>query len=159
MFLIYFLNIGCDFKPIYQQSKFTNILCEIKVANTKDESKEYEEIFKNKMQSSLCLNPSKQPKYVLAWDIIRSKIELIGTEANRTVRYELNLKITFSLIETSNGKTVFSDTINSGSEYNILEDEIISTLASEKSAEEMIVKNLNNVIIDKIYMFAQSHEN
>ena len=111
------------------------------------------------MQSSLCLTPKNPPKYFLNWKINKTKTELIGSGSNRTIRYELSLKTEYTITNSKDGKVIFKDMVYSSSEYNVLEDQIISTLASEKATEEMIVKNIKIIILNKIYLFAENNEN
>ena len=151
--------MSCNFKPIYQEQTFLDLLCEIKIADTRPESKHYEELFKNELNNYICSNSSSPKKYLLNWLITKSKSELIGSNSNRTVRYEMKLTTSFSLIHIADNKTLYSDTVYSSSEYNVLEDEIISTLASEKNTEELIVKNLKEIILNKIYLYAVNNEN
>ena len=151
--------LGCNFKPMYQEQTFLDFLCEIKIADTQPGSKHYEESFKNELNNSICPNSSKPKKYLLNWIITKSKTELIGSNTNRTVRYEIKLTTSFSLKNIADNKNIYNDTVYSSSEYNVLEDAIISTLASEKYTEELIVKNLKEIIFNKIYLYAVNNEN
>ena len=151
--------MGCNFKPMYEEKVFITSLCEIKVAKARDESKHYEEMFKNELENSLCPSFTKSKKYLLNWEIAKNKTELIGSNTNRTVRYETKLNISFSLININKNEILYNDTAYSSSEYNVLEDEIISTLASEKNTEEIIIKNLKEIILNKIYLYMVNNEN
>ncbi len=144
---------------MYQGKTFLDSLCKIKIADTSSQSKHYEEIFKNELNNTICPNSSNPKKYLLNWLITKNKTELIGSNTNRTVRYEIKLTTSFSLINIDDNKTVYSDTVYSSSEYNVLEDEIISTLASEKNTEELIAKNLKEIILNKIYLYIVNNEN
>ena len=151
--------MGCNFKPMYEEKVFLTSLCEIKVAKARDESKHYEEMFKNELENSLCPSFTKSKKYLFNWEITKNKSELIGSNTNRTLRYETKLNISFSLININNNEILYNDKAYSSSEYNVLEDEIISTLASEKNTEEIIIKNLKEIILNKIYLYMVNNEN
>ena len=151
--------MGCNFKPMYEEKVFITSLCEIKVAKARAESKHYEELFKNELENSLCPSFARSKKYLLNWEITKNKNELIGSNTNRAVRYETKLNLSFSLINIKNNKIIYNDTAYSSSEYNVLEDEIISTLASEKNTEEIIIKNLKEIILNKIYLYMANNEN
>ena len=156
---IFLLNLGCNLQPLYRTSHISEILCNIRVSDTKAESNHYEEIFKNEMQNSLCDQPQDSAKYLLRWNITKNKNQLIGSKDNKTVRYKIILSIQYELINMSNNKALYADKTYSSAEYNVLEDEMVSTIASEKFSEEIIAKNLTNIILDKIYLFMANNEN
>ena len=166
LYKINFISIGlflfilsCNLRPLYEESNFKNNLCDIKVSQTKPESKHYEELFKNEMENSLCSYPKNSSKYLLQWDITKSKEELIGSDTNKTIRYQLKLSIEYKLVDIINRKTLFKDSIYSSAEYNILEDEMLSTIASEQFNEAISTRNLTNIIKNKIYLFMVNNEN
>jgi len=156
---IFLLNLGCNLQPLYKTSHISEILCNIKVSDAKAESNYYEEIFKNEMQNSLCDLQQDSPKYLLRWNITKSKSQLIGSKDNKTVRYKIILSIKYELTDMINNKALYADNTYSSAEYNVLEDEMVSTIASEKFSEEVIAKNLTNIILDKIYLFMSNNEN
>ena len=111
------------------------------------------------MQNSLCDLQQDSPKYLLRWNITKSKSQLIGSKDNKTVRYKIILSIKYELTDMINNKALYADNTYSSAEYNVLEDEMVSTIASEKFSEEVIAKNLTNIILDKIYLFMSNNEN
>tara|TARA_B100000686_G_scaffold354825_1_gene467498 strand:- start:11513 stop:12043 length:531 start_codon:yes stop_codon:yes gene_type:complete len=156
---LFLFILSCNLKPLYEEYNFEKTLCNIKVSQSKPESAHYEEIFKNEMENSLCAYANNSAKYVLQWNITKSKEELIGSDTNKTIRYQLKLSIEYALVNIINKKVLYKDTIYSSAEYNILEDEMLSTIASEQFNEAITAKNLTNIIKDKIYLFMVNNEN
>ena len=157
IFLLIF-SYGCNLNPIYNKS-FSNILCSIQVDNPKQESKHYEEEFKYEMEIALCSYTAKTTKYILEWDITKSSTELIRAETEKTRRYDIKLVLNYKIILLSENKTLYSDSVYSTAAHNIFEDEILSGMASKKSNDLYIVKELTNIIINKIYIFMEKYEN
>ena len=157
IFLLIF-SYGCNLNPIYNKS-FSNILCSIQVDNPKQESKHYEEAFKYEMEIALCPTLAKKAKYILEWNITKSSTELIKAELEKTRRYDIKLVLNYKIKLLSKNKTIYSDKIYSTAAHNIFEDEILSGMASKKSNDLYIVKELTNIIINKIYIFMEKYEN
>lgn len=153
------LILSCNLQPLYKTSNISKSLCDIKISDTKAESTHYEEIFKNKMQNTLCSLPQNSAKYLLLWEIAKNKEELIGSGDNKIIRYQMKLSVKYELIDIINNNTLYKDEVYSNAEYNVLEDEMVSTIASEKFSESIIAKNLTSIIIDKIYLFMANNEN
>ena len=85
--------------------------------------------------------------------------ELIKSESNTIKRYEATLIVNFSIHDISSDNIIYSDTIESKGAYNILDDEIISTLASQKSIDSQIAIIAARLTLDKIHLFMLKDEN
>jgi hypothetical protein len=97
---------------------------------------------------------------MLEWDITKSYRELIKSEStNTTKRYEETLLIKFSIYNIENKDINYSDTVTSKGAYNILEDEAISTLASNIAIESQIAIIAAKLTLDKIHLFMLKNEN
>ena len=149
-FILFF--VGCQFEPVYKNQNIISELCSIKVKNVKSTAKIYEINFKNDLEYILCDKKPNETKYILDWRIERSFKELIKSESNFTRRFEESLKVTFSISDVSNN-TIYTDSIISKGAYNMLEDEIVSTIASKNSVSYLIATNAARLVLDKIYLF------
>ena len=134
-------------------------MCSIEVANPIQESKHYEEAFKHEMEIALCPSSIKTTKYILEWNITKTNTELIRAEGEKTRRYDRKLMLNYKIKLLSKDKTIYSDSVYSSAANNIFEDEILSGMASEKSNDIYIIKELTSLIINKIYLFMEKYEN
>ena len=157
--LIISLFFSCQFKPVYM-SKNTGVkLCSIKVDEERKSAELYEIDFKKELESIICTKTINGPNYSLKWDIEKTYRELIKSESNTTKRYEETLIINFSIYHIKNESLIYSDKVFVKGAYNILEDEIVSTLASKKSVELQIAIIGARLTLDKIHLFMLKDEN
>ncbi len=157
--LIISLFFSCQFKPVYM-SKNTGVkLCSIKVDEERKSAELYEIDFKKELESILCTKIINGPNYYLKWDIKKTYRELIKSESNTTKRYEETLIINFSIYHIKNESLIYSDKVSVKGAYNILEEEIISTLASKKSVELQIAIIGARLTLAKIHLFMLKDEN
>ena len=141
-------------------SKNTGVkLCSIKVEEERKSAELYEIDFKKELESILCTKIINGPNYSLKWDIEKTYRELIKSESNTTKRYEETLVINFSIYHIKNESLIYSDKVLVKGAYNILEEEIISTLASKKSVELQIAIIGARLTLDKIHLFMLKDEN
>jgi len=141
-------------------SKNTDVkLCSILVEEERKTAALYEIAFKKELESILCTKKINEVNYYLKWDIKKDYRELIKSESNTTRRYEETLSINFSIYHIKNESLIYSDKIAAKGAYNILEDEIISTLASTKSVELQIAIIGARLTLDKIHLFMLKDEN
>ena len=141
-------------------SKNTDVkLCSIKVDEERKSAELYEIDFKKELESILCTKIINGPNYSLKWDIEKTYRELIKSESNTTKRYEETLVINFSIYHIKNESLIYSDKVSVKGAYNILEEEIISTLASKKSVELQIAIIGARLTLDKIHLFMLKDEN
>ena len=141
-------------------SKNTGVkLCSIKVEEERKSAELYEIDFKKELESIICTKTINGPNYSLKWDIEKTYRELIKSESNTTKRYEETLIINFSIYHIKNESLIYSDKVFVKGAYNILEDEIVSTLASKKSVELQIAIIGARLTLDKIHLFMLKDEN
>ena len=145
--------IGCQFTPIYKSNNIIPELCSIEVKNEKNSAPLYEIKFKNELQYILCDSNNNNIKYELNWEIARNYRELIKSESNFTRRYEETFLVKFSISNIENNNIIYSDSIISKGAYNMLEDEIVSTIASKNSVSYHIATNAARLVLDKIFLF------
>ena len=157
--LIISLLFSCQFKPVYMSENIGLKLCSIKVEDEKKSAQLYEIDFKKELESILCTKTINTANYYLKWAIKNNYRELIKSESNTTKRYEETLIINFSIYAIESDSIIYSDTVTSKGAYNILEDEIISTLASKKSVELQIAIIAARLTLDKIHLFMLKNEN
>ena len=154
------LLFSCQFDPVYMSGNYSNRLCSIGVADESNSAKLYEIEFKNELKSILCTKKSGPTNYILEWVITKSYRELIKSEStNTTKRYEETLLIQFSIYNIDNKAINYTDTVSSKGAYNILEDEVLSTLASQVSTESQIATIAAKLTLDKIHLFMLKNEN
>jgi len=135
-------------------------LCNISVDDERKSAGLYELEYKNELISILCTKQLAPPIYMLEWNIAKTYRELIKSEStNATKRYEVTLLINFSIYNIENKDINYTDTVTSKGAYNILEDEIISTLASNTAIESQIAILGAKLTLDKIYLFMLKNEN
>ena len=141
-------------------SKNTSVkLCSIKVDDERKTAELYEIDFKKELESILCSKKMNAANYYLKWHIKKNYRELIKSESNTAKRYEETLIINFSIYHIKSESIIYSDSVSAKGAYNILEDEIISTLASKKSVELQIAINAARLTLDKIHLFMLKNEN
>ena len=141
-------------------SKNTGVkLCSIKVEEERKSAELYEIDFKKELESILCTKIINGPNYSLKWDIEKTYRELIKSESNTTKRYEETLVINFSIYHIKNESLIYSDKVSVKGAYNILEEEIISTLASKKSVVLQTAIIGARLTLDKIHLFMLKDEN
>ncbi|MFP6779073.1 MAG: hypothetical protein VB916_02180 [Alphaproteobacteria bacterium] len=128
-------------------------LCSINVNNEENSAPLYEIKFKNELKYILCDSNNSNIKYILDWEIQRNYRELIKSESNFTRRYEEIFLVRFSLVNIENNNVIYTDSVTSKGAYNLLEDEIISTIASKNSVSFHIATNAARLVLDKIYLF------
>ena len=145
--------IGCQFTPVYKNINVIPELCSIEVKNEKNSAPLYEIKFKNELQYILCDSNNNNIKYELNWEIERNYRELIKSESNFTRRYEETFLVKFSISNIENNNIIYSDSIISKGAYNMLEDEIVSTIASKNSVSYYIATNAARLVLDKIFLF------
>ena len=150
---------SCQFNPVYMSNNLENKLCTIAVNDERKSAGLYEIEFKNELISILCEKKSIPPIYILKWDITKSYRELIKSESNTTKRYEETLLINFSIYNIENKTIIYTDTVSSKGAYNVLEDEVISTLASSIAIESQIAIIGAKLTLDKIHLFMLKNEN
>jgi len=150
---------SCQFSPVYKSANLGLKLCSIKVNDERSSAELYEIVFKNELKSILCTTNMSSPLYAIKWNITKSYRELIKSESNTAKRYEETLLINFSIYNIENNALVYNDTVSSKGAYTILEDEIISTLASNKAIESQIAISAARLTLDKIYLFMLKNEN
>ena len=145
--------MGCQFTPVYKNNNIIPELCSIDVKNEKNSAPLYEIKFKNEWQYILCDSNNSNIKYELSWEIVRNYRELIKSESNYTRRYEETFLVKFSLSNIENNNIIYSDSVTSKGAYNMLENEIVSTIASKNSVIYHIATNAAGLVLDKIYLF------
>jgi hypothetical protein len=150
---------SCQFKPVYKSENINFKLCSIKVDNEKNPAALYEITFKNELKSILCTKQISKANYFLKWTITKNYRELIKSESNSTRRYEETLRIKFAIFDSKNNTIVYSDIVAARGAYNVLEDELISTIASKKAVELQIATIAARLILDKIHLFMLKNEN
>ena len=151
---------SCQFKPVYMSDNLEGKLCAISVNDERKSAGLYELEFKNELMSILCTKTLAPPIYILNWDIKKTYRELIKSEStNTTNRYEETLLINFSIYTIENKTIIYADTVSSLGAYNVLEDEIISTLASNIAIESQIAVIGAKLVLDKIHLFMLKNEN
>jgi hypothetical protein len=151
---------SCQFNPVYMSDNIEDKLCAISVNDERKSAELYEIEFKNELISILCTKTLVPPIYILEWGIKKTYRELIKSEStNTTKRYEETLLINFSIYNIENKTIVYADTISSKGAYNVLEDEVISTLASNMAIESQIAIIGAKLVLDKIHLFMLKNEN
>lgn len=159
--LLIFLPIlfSCQFTPVYQSSNLNSNLCALKVEREKNAAPLYEIDFKNELSSILCTTKQESYDYVLKWKIKKYNRELIKSETNTTRRYEETIEVVFSIFNLDTNTEIYNDKITSKGAYNILEDEIISTISSRKSLESQLAISAARLTLDKINLYMIEYEN
>ena len=157
--IVIFLLCSCQFRPVYLSDNTKNILCSIKVENETNSALLYEMDYKNELKSILCTNKSEETNLLLKWSITKRYRELIKSESNTITRYEATLTVDFVIYDISSDNIIYSNTVESKGAYNILEDEIISTLASQKSIDSHIAVIAARLTLDKIHLYMLKDEN
>ncbi len=150
---------SCQFKSVYKSENINFKLCSIKVDNEKNPATLYEVIFKNELKSILCTTKISKTNYFLKWTITKNYRELIKSESNLTRRYEETLLINFAIFDSRNNTSVYSDIVAARGAYNVLEDALISTIASKKAVELQIATIAARLTLDKIHLFMLKNEN
>jgi len=150
---------SCQFKSVYKSENINFKLCSIKVDNEKNPATLYEVIFKNELKSILCTTKISKTNYFLKWTITKNYRELIKSESNSTRRYEETLLIKFTIFDSKNNTSVYSDIVAARGAYNVLEDALISTIASKKAVELQIATIAARLTLDKIHLFMLKNEN
>ena len=150
---------ACQFKSVYKSENINFKLCSIKVDNEKNPATLYEVIFKNELKSILCTTKISKTNYFLKWTITKNYRELIKSESNSTRRYEETLLIKFTIFDSKNNTSVYSDIVAARGAYNVLEDALISTIASKKAVELQIATIAARLTLDKIHLFMLKNEN
>ena len=56
-------------------------------------------------------------------------------------------------MDTYTKEVIYADSIKSLGAYNILEDEVVSTMASKESVNSNISLNAARLVLDKLYLF------
>ena len=149
---------SCHFKPLYKSNNLNSKLCSIKVESERNAAPLYEIDFKNELKSILCTQKQNNYNYLLKWKIKNTYRELIKSETNTTRRYEETIEVKFSLFIINTNTEIYTDTIESKGAYNILEDEIISTISSKKSLESQIAILAAGLTLDKINLYMIQNE-
>ena len=152
LILIYIL-IACKFEPVYKNENIISELCSIEIRNINNSAPLYEIKFKNELEYILCSKKFADTKYRLNFEIERSYRELIKSESNFTTRHEETLLVKFNLVNTISEEVIYADSITSKGAYNILEGEVVSTIASKESINSNISLNAARFVLDKIYLF------
>ena len=150
---------SCQFKSVYKSENINFKLCSIKVDNEKNPATLYEVIFKNELKSILCTTKISKTNYFLKWTITKNYRELIKSELNLTSRYEKTLLINFAIFDSKNNTSVYSDIVTARGAYNVLEDALISTIASKKAVDLQIATIAARLTLDKIHLFMLKNEN
>ncbi len=150
---------ACQFKSVYKSENINFKLCSIKVDNEKNPATLYEIIFKNELKSILCTTKISKTNYILKWTITKNYRELIRSKSNSTRRYEETLSIKFTIFDSKNNTSVYSDIVAARGAYNVLEDELISTITSKKAVELQIATIAARLTLDKIHLFMLKNEN
>ena len=150
---------ACQFKSVYKSENINFKLCSIKVDNEKNPATLYEVIFKNELKSILCTTKISKTNDFLKWAITKNYRELIKSESNSTRRYEETLLIKVTIFDSKNNTSVYSDIVAARGAYNVLEDELISTIASKKAVELQIATIAAQLTLDKIHLFMLKNEN
>jgi len=145
--------IGCQFTPVYKSNNMIPELCSIDVKSEKNSAPLHEIKFKNELQYILCDSNNSNIKYILNWEIERNYRELIKSESNYTRRYEETFLVKFNISNIENNNIIYADRVISKGAYNMLEDEIVSTIASKNSVSYLIATNAARLVLDKIYLF------
>ena len=145
--------IGCQFTPVYKSNNMIPELCSIDVKSEKNSAPLHEIKFKNELQYILCDSNNSNIKYILNWEIERNYRELIKSESNYTRRYEETFLVKFNISNIENNNIIYADRVISKGAYNMLEDEIVSTIASKNSVSYHIATNAARLVLDKIYLF------
>jgi hypothetical protein len=151
---------SCQFNPVYMSDNIEDKLCAISVNDERKSAELYEIEFKNELISILCTKTLVSPISILEWNIKKTYRELIKSESTNTAkRYEETLLINFSIYNIENKTIIYADTISSKGAYNVLEDEVISTLASNMAIESQIAIIGAKLVLDKIHLFMLKNEN
>jgi len=150
---------SCQFKSVYKSENINFKLCSIKVDNEKNPATLYEVIFKNELKSILCTTKISKTNYFLKWTITKNYRELIKSESYMTSRYEETLRINFAIFDSKNNTSVYSDIVTARGAYNVLEDALISTIASKKAVDLQIATIAARLTLDKIHLFMLKNEN
>lgn len=157
--IVIFLLFSCQFRPVYLSDNTKNVLCSIKVENETNSALLYEMDYKNELKSILCTHKLEETNFLLKWSIKKRYRELIRSESNTIKRYEAILIVDFVIYDKSGDTIIYSDMVESKGAYNILEDEILSTLASQKSIDSQIAIIAARLTLDKIHLYMLKDEN
>ena len=145
--------LACRFEPVYKNENIIPTLCSIEIKNINTSALLYEIKFKNELEYILCSDKITDIKYILNFEIERSFRELIKSESNFTTRHEETLLVKFNVVDTYTKEVIYADSIKSLGAYNILEDEVVSTMASKESVNSNISLNAARLVLDKLYLF------
>ena len=107
----------------------------------------------------MCTKQISKANYFLKWNITKSYRELIKSASNATRRHEETLLIEFTIFDSKNNTSVYSDIVTAKGAYNILEDELISTITSKKAVDLQVATIAARLTLDKIHLFMLKDEN
>lgn len=152
---------GCTLEAIYTKKKNIDFFCSIEIEEPRSNLYLYEVTFHNSLQQKLCNNNSTYKTLILKWNIKKSNKGLITAQNTSVSRYEIILLSKFYLVKKENSKTIYSDEVYSKAAHNVLEDELFSTITSERSADNLAANNLVEMVFNKLYLFFhnQKYEN
>jgi hypothetical protein len=105
------------------------------------------------------MKKTNESNYFLKWNVTKNYRELIKSASNATRRYEETMLIEFTIFDSKKNTSVYSDIIAAKGAYNILEDELISTITSKKTVELQIATIAARLTLDKIHLFMLKDEN
>lgn len=144
---------ACGFQPLYGgggQSEVAAELSSIRVNSIPDRLGQQ---VRNQLLDRL--NPqgeSADVRYVLKVTLTDNIQELAVRKSEIATRANFELKATYSLVDTTTNKQVFSDNVFSISSYNILSADF-ATLASERDAQERAAERVAENITIRLALF------
>lgn len=133
---------SCGFKPLYGggSSEEAKSLESIKIKIIGDRQGQ---ILRNKLRHSLTpYGQPRHPKYELAVSLNYTDKGLGVAKDATTTRSQIILDVKFYLQDFRSGKTLYSDTIKSVADYNVLKTSYYSNVVSEKAAKEDLLNEV-----------------
>ena len=156
--LLVFIITGCNLEAIYKKKETRDLFCFIELDEPQSNFNLYEVTFYNALKLKLCKKNTTNKTFLLKWNIKKSTTELITAKNTSISRYEVILTSKFYLFKKKDSTIIYSDETYSKAAHNVLEDELFSTITSERASDNYAATNLVDLIFNKIYLFSQHHQ-
>ena len=156
--LLVLIITGCNLEAIYKKKETRDLFCFIELDEPKSNFNLYEVTFYNALKFKLCKKNTTDKTFLLKWNIEKSTKELITAKNTSISRYEVILTSKFYLFKNKDSTIIYSDETYSTAAHNVLEDELFSTITSERASDNYAATNLVDLIFNKIYLYSQHHQ-
>ena len=143
---------GCGFTPLYATTGVTSGLSGVRIITPEGRTGH---LLSEDLRDDLSMGRNEEPRYQLALSVAETRYARgLSTEQVATW-YELSLRVSYSLIELSTGKTLTAGVTPVSVSYNALDDPYAGIVAQQDGQKRAAADAAERIRVELASYFAQ----